>query len=364
VSTTEAPVDDGPAADAAVWDGVVGQERAVAELRAAAEAPVHAYLLVGPRGCGKRSLARAFAAEVLSAGFAGADRDRHVRLALAEQHPDLIVIEREGAAISAAQAREVRELASRSPIEGERKVLVLDEFHLVQDNVGPILLKTIEEPPPGTIFLVLVEDVPPELVTIESRCLRIDLGPVPERAIRDRLIDDGIEPAIAQQAAGAAAGDLRRALVLAVDPRLELRRAAWHEAPSRLDGTGHVVVTLADELLAAIDDAAAPLRSRQDDERRALDARAKEYGERGSGRRALEDRHKREQRRMRTDELRFGLAVIGRRYRDALVHAERPGPYLSAIEAIQATAEGMIRNPNERLQLLALFLVLPSLPPP
>ena len=143
---------------------------------AASRSPVHAYLLVGPRGSGKRALADAFAAALLSAGSEGDDRDRHVRLALAEQHPDLVVIERVGASISADQAREVRDLASRSPIEGDRKVLILDEFHLVQETVGPILLKTIEEPPPGTIFIVLVDDVPPELVTIESRCVRIDLG--------------------------------------------------------------------------------------------------------------------------------------------------------------------------------------------
>src|SRR4051794_21962946 len=91
------------------WATVVGQDRALAALRAAAAAPVHAYLLVGPRGCGKRALARAFAAELLSEGASPEDRARHVRLALAEQHPDLVVLERDGAAISAAQARDVRE---------------------------------------------------------------------------------------------------------------------------------------------------------------------------------------------------------------------------------------------------------------
>ena len=53
------------------FDVVVGQDRAVAAMRAAAEAPVHAYLLVGPRGSGKRDLARAFAAALLSASSTG-----------------------------------------------------------------------------------------------------------------------------------------------------------------------------------------------------------------------------------------------------------------------------------------------------
>jgi DNA polymerase-3 subunit delta' len=281
---------------------------------------------------------------------------------LAEQHPDLVVVEREGASILAGPARTVRDLASRAGIEGPRKVLVLDEFHLVTENVGPILLKTIEEPTPGTFFLVLVEDVPPDLVTIESRCVRIDLGSVPEPAIFDRLVYEGIEREAAATAAAAASGDLRRARVLATDPRLALRRTAWHDAPSRLDGSGHAVVRVVDELLAAIDDAAEPLRAQQAEEVEAFEARIKEYGERGSGRKAFEDRHKRALRRHRTDELRFGFAVLARRYRDALVATDRPATYVDALALIQAAAEAFEFNPNERLLLLALFIRLPSLP--
>jgi DNA polymerase-3 subunit delta' len=343
---------------------VVGQDRAVAELRRAAATPVHAYLFVGPRGSGKRDLARAFAAELLAAGAPAAtpaDRRRTIRLTLAEQHPDLIVVERVGAAINAEQAREVREQASRSPVEGERKVLVLDEFHLVQDNVGPILLKTIEEPPPGTFFLVLVEDVTPALVTIESRCVRIDLGPVGEATIAARLVDEGVAADVAAEAAAAAAGDLRRARLLARDERLAIRREAWHAAPARLDGAGHAAVRVGDELLAMIDDAAVPLELRQGTEREELEARVRQYGERGAGRRLLEERHKRELRRHRADELRFGLAVLARRYRDAAATSERPAPYVAAVAAVGRTAEGLIRYPNERLQLVALLAQLPPL---
>lgn len=348
--------------DPELWSDVVGQDRAVAELAAGLRRPVHAYLLVGPRGSGKRALAAAFAAGLLAEGTIGAERARIVALAKAERHPDLHVVERTGASISADQAREVRDLASRSPMEGARKVLVLDEFHLVADQVGPILLKTIEEPPDGTFFLVLAEDVPEDLVTIESRCLRVELGPVSTGAIRDRLVAEGVPAAAAEEAAADASGDLRRARVLAADPQLAARRRAWFDAPSRLDGTGHAVVVVVDDLLARIEAAAAPLQARQGEEMAALEARVKEYGERGSGRKELEARHKRELRRHRTDELRFGLGVIARRYRDVLARTERPAPYLEAIDAIGATASGLIRNPNERLQLQALFLRLPALP--
>jgi DNA polymerase III subunit delta' len=344
------------------WAGIVGQPRAVAELRAAVTAPVHAYLLVGPSGAGKRALAAAFAAALLSdADESTEDRARHIQLALAERHPDLVVIEREGASIRADEARSVRDLAMRKPIESDRKVLVLDEFHLVTEVVGPILLKTIEEPPPGTFFVILADDIPPDLITIASRCVRIDLGSVPDDAIVEHLVATGVGPDAAVEAVAAAAGDLRRAELLASDPRLALRRQAWFDVPSRVDGRGHRVVTLVDELLAMIDDATEPLQAQHRAELAELEARVELYGERGSGRKALGDRHKRELRRQRTDELRFGLAILARRYRDAAVASERPGAYLDAVDAIGALNEELIRNPNDRLQLQALFFALPTL---
>jgi len=347
----------GPSGDGFdLWAEVVGQPVAVAELRASAQAPVHAYLLVGPRGCGKRALARAFAGALLAAGRD--DAERVAALTRVEEHPDLIVVERVGAAISAEQADQIVARASRSPVEGRRKVLVLDEFHLVGPSVGPKLLKTIEEPPPGTFFVVLAEQVTSDLVTVASRCVRIDLGPVPAEAIAERLVAEGIGPDSAHEAAAAAVGDLRRARVLATDPRLALRQRAWHDVPDRLDGTGAAAAAAADELLTMIDDAMAPLAERHQVEVTALEERVAHTGERGAGRKDLTERHKREVRRYRTDELRFGLWVLARRFRDELTTSHRPHSAIAALSTVQAVAEGLARNPNERLQLQALFVRL------
>ena len=103
------------------------------------------------------------------------------------------------------------------------------------------------------------------------------------------------------------------------------------------------------------------MRERQAAEEAELEERVKQLGERGPGRKALADRHKREQRRHRTDELRFGLAVLARHYRDELAAAGRPAPVAAALDAIQATAEGLVRNPNEQLQFQALFVRLGDL---
>jgi len=351
-----APTDPRP------WADVVGQEEAVVALQAALDAPVHAYLLLGPAGTGKMAAALSFAAGLLAAPESGsADPDRAARLALAGHHPDLAVVERAGAAISADQADEIVRRASRSATEGRRKVLVLDEFHLVQPAAAAKLLKTIEEPPVGTFFLVLAEEVTPELVTIASRCVRIDFRPVPTQVLAERLVSEGVDAGRAAEIADAAHGDLRRARLLATDERLAIRLAAWRAVPGRLDGTGHIAAGLVDQLRGLIDDAAAPLADQQRLEAEALTERIERYGQRGSGAKALEERHRREVRRLRTDELRLGLAELARAYRDELAVALNPGPLLEAQEAIQLSAEALLRNPNEELLLLALLTSLPPL---
>lgn len=347
-----------------VWADIVGQAQAVEQLRAAAEAPVHAYLIVGPHGSGKLQLALAFAAALVSQGLDSvADADRAAELALAARHPDVRIVKRSGARILVEQADEIILEASRSAIESDRKVLILEEFHLVEDSVvGPMLLKTIEEPPDGVFFLVLADEVPPDLITIASRCVRIDVGPIPPDTIIERLVSEDVPREAAVRAAEAAAGDLRRARVLATDPQVATRHQWWSETPNRLDGHGARAVSQAMELLGLIDQAAEPLKERQAEEQAALEARIEQYGERGSGRKQMEEQHKRELRRQRTDELRWGLAVLARRYRDAIIDDPRP-EYAVAVDRIQQMAEGLIRNPTERLQLQALLFDLPPLPP-
>jgi len=362
-----------PTADAATdpYAAVIGQPRAVAALRAAAVNPVHAYLLVGPHGSGARPLARAFAAQLLSAGLDGADAERAVRLALAEKHPDLHVAERAGPfivvgkpeALEPGSARWIVREAAKAPIEGDRQVFVLVDFHLIQ-VAGPALLKAIEEPNPSTFFIVLAEAVPPELVAIASRCVRIDLDPVPLDDVVGALVAEGCAPDVATAVAIATAGDLDRARLLATDERFSLRRRLWYDAPQRLDGNGSTVWQIVAELRGAIDDAQAPLDARHARELVALEERIERYGERGGGRRDLTERHRREVRRHRTDELRFGLATLAARYRDELASGKARGvaaqPLLAAIAALDGVNEALIRNPGEVLLLQALLLELPT----
>jgi DNA polymerase-3 subunit delta' len=346
-----------------VWDSVIGQERAVEQLRAAAAAPVHAYLFVGPPGSGKRIAACAFAGALLCTDD-GCGTCRACTLALAAHHPDLVVVERTGPYITADQAREIVRQASLSPVEGGRKVLLLVDFHLVQ-NAAPMLLKIIEEPPPDTVFVILTEQVPAELVTIASRCVRIDFRALGRDEVVEVLVADGVESDRAGEVADAAAGSLDRARLLASDPEFEARRRAWSGLPAQLDGTGAIVARLVDEMMAVLGSAAVgPLEARHAAEVAELAERIERYGERGAGRRQLEERHKRERRRLRIDELRFGLTTLQSCYRDALAaDAGDAQECIAAVARLHDAAESLQHNPSEPLLLQSLLLDLPQLVP-
>ena len=345
-----------------VWRDVVGQDHAIAQLTGAAVNPVHAYLLVGPAGSGKRAAARAFAALLLSAGSEGEDAERHIRLALGEAHPDLHVFEATTALgrIDVPTAKAIVSKAARSPAEGIRKVLVLEDFHLI-DRFGAILLKYIEEPPASTFFVILAEDVPPELVTIASRSVRIDLGPVPLVAVIEQLTAEGVDPAQAATVAAAAAGDLDRARLLATDARFAARAEALRAMPGRLNGSGARAAEVAAEVKALIDDAQGVIDMRHEQEMAEVEERVERYGLRGSGHKEIKERHKRDVRRHRMAELRLALATFAGVYRDALIAARRPVDVVAGIHRIEAAALALERFPNEALLLQALLAQLPPL---
>ena len=344
-----------------VWNHVIGQDAAVERLKRAAASPVHAYLFVGPSGSTKREAARAFAAVLLT----GADDPgrRDADLVMRGEHPDVKEVVRTGAAISFDQAREIVRTASLAPSEGDRKVLILDEFHLLRPEGAALLLKTIEEPPASTTFIVLADFVPHDLITISSRCARIDFRQIDEQHITDHLVAEGVDPRSASEAAQAAGGNLDRARVLAADPELAARRRAFADVPTQLDGTGATVMRLVDDLLGRIEAAAEPLAAKHAVEVAELDERIARYGERGSGKKTLEDRHKRELRRHRTDELLAGLTVIAGTYRDALVadSVARPDAAADAVTRIHQAMEAFEHNPNEPLLLQSLLWSLPVL---
>lgn len=345
------------------WVELVGQDEARARLETAARAPVHAYLFLGTRGSGTFRAALGFAGLVLADGLDGPGAERAITLAVEGKHPDVLVVEPQGASLRVAEAEEIIRAGLRTPVEGERKVIVVTGIEVLEEAAIGKLLKVIEEPPPSTVFVLLAEEIPPEMVTIASRCVTVEFGPLSVIELERALVDGGAEPERASVAAAAAGGDLDRARLLATDDDLADRADRWRRVPERLDGSGFMVAELVSELRAGMDQAQGPLEARQKGELEELEVRVEQLGERGSGRADLVARHKREVRRLRSDELRFGLATLARVYRDRLVAGGGDDDAsLEALAAIQESAENLIRNPNEALLLQHLFLRLVRVP--
>jgi hypothetical protein len=290
----------------ALFEAVVGQEDAVAALRAAVTQPVHAYLFRGPAGNGGLAAAHAFAAALLCPDGGCGDCPT-CRRAVDGSDPDLHLVHRSGATLSVDDMRRLVALAQRRPLQASRQVVVVTDVHL-GGRAAPALLKTLEEPPGDTVFVLLADDVTPELATVASRCVT---------------------------------------------------------------GAGVVAAELARSLLESADRAVEPLRAEHARQLENFTEEAKEMGERGlPGRKEITDQQQREERRWRTDALRAGMGALARAYRDRLVALTSGGGTSLEVEA-RAAAEAVAlitdatralpRNPNDSLLLQSLLVRLGAL---
>jgi len=365
--TAHAP--DRPATDP--WSGIVGQDRAVDALRRAVARPVHAYLLVGPRGSGVEEGARA-----LGAALVGAAGDPRVARG---RHPD--VVEFSPTASEYSVERDVRggvlpEIHA-APVEGPRKCVVLLEAERLNDPSANALLKTIEEPPPRTVVIVVTDSADALPITIRSRCQRVDFGALSDDLVVEALLADGVSADAARLAASLAGGRLDRARALA-GPLAPLR-LAFADVPARITGHGATVLELATGLGAAIDDAIGALEAIQTRELGEADAEAERLGYAArtaqAMRRRLVEAQKRSLRRARTEALLEGIAAIESVYRDALApdapprNLDRAPLRVGAREAARAlevcavTRRSFTFNPTEGLLLEHLLLHLPPVAP-
>lgn len=173
--------------------------------------PSHAYLFHGPSGLGKQTVARLFGAALVAGGDARAE-DRARR----GLHPDLYEIQPDGAFTTIGQVREVVRLASGRPFEGARRVFILraDTFNGPAANA---LLKTLESPEAGTVFLLVAVSLEGVLPTVVSRSRPVRFNPVPEEDLKEFLSGRGLPDDEARLAAslGRETGlrDLREAVV-------------------------------------------------------------------------------------------------------------------------------------------------------
>jgi len=363
-----------------VFDTLVGQTRAGAELRQHARNPVHAYLFSGPRGSNVGDAVVAFAAALQCPEW-GCGSCESCRRVLAGVDADVYVAERAGVSWRVDDLRDVDRVSRRRPLGAGYHIVIVNDIELTVTGAAPsapALLKSLEEPPTRTIFLLTAEDVPESLDTIVSRCVQISFQAMSDADLEEVLRRDGAAPEAAATAARSAGGNLARARVLVRDPGLGRRLEIWRSVPDRLKGTASGATQLATEISSAIDAAMAPLEALHGDDLARRTREAKDVGLRSvSNRKEIEAQFKREERRFRLEEVRFGLSVLSSVYRDRMLDAlvetadasdatdsratYRVSSSIQALDILVETNERLSTNIDESLLLADLMLSLARL---
>ena len=194
------------------FEDILGQESAVKQLQAALQGgrPAHAYLFHGPKGTGKKLTALKFTKALYCAAAADGPCEAcsACRKIGNRNHPDVLVIEPEGAAVRIEAVRMVQNRLSFKPYESERTTVIIDGCETLSLPASNALLKTLEEPPGNALLLLLAgrkEALPP---TIMSRCRLLPFRPLAPQHIATLLCRRGVDAGTARSAALLAEGSM------------------------------------------------------------------------------------------------------------------------------------------------------------
>lgn len=208
------------------WHSVRGHDQVVDALRAASAQGrlPHALLFVGPAGIGKRTFALTLAQGLLC------ERARESALdpcgacpsclqVMAGTHPDVLMVERpeDRQELPISVIRGLCIDLGLKPMHGTRRVAIVDDADDLSDEAANAFLKTLEEPPPGSVLILIGTSAELQLETIVSRCRVVRFDPLPESELAAILLEQGkaTDPAEAARLARLGEGSVSRALGLA-----------------------------------------------------------------------------------------------------------------------------------------------------
>lgn len=311
-------------------------------------APAHAYLFHGPAGAGKRTVARGFAAALLSEGSPdpGASSERVLR----GTHPDLTWVTPTGAneLLVGDIDEAVVGAVAHTPFEAGRRVFVIEAAGTMNDQAANRLLKTLEEPPAYAHLILLAEHREDVLPTVASRCQAVRFDPLATEAIEQELLKtEGLDEVRARACARLSGGNVVLARLLAQEAGANLRDAAEGYVRASLAGrTGQRPWTLLLERARAAGAAAASAHGERIGEQAdLLPTRERRRLEREGGEAA-----KRVERRARTHTLDLGLRLGELWLRDAWCLAVGAEELELAVDRLAQLREDAAGRDGEQLR--------------
>jgi DNA polymerase-3 subunit delta' len=204
----------------------------------------HAYLFVGPRGVGKSTVARAFAAALTCRAepLEGCGACPSCKRIASGGHPDVHLVEPEGPAVKIEHVRDLQEALAYRPAEAPRSVAVVPNAERLTIQAANALLKTLEEPP-GDAVIVLVSPtaslLPP---TVVSRCERVAFAPLPTEELARILVEKrGMKEEVASLVAAMVAGRPGLALGADLGELKALRDRAWGLLKAAAEGPASIL---------------------------------------------------------------------------------------------------------------------------
>ncbi|MCW8858373.1 MAG: DNA polymerase III subunit delta' [Deltaproteobacteria bacterium] len=209
----------------------------------------HAYLFEGPDGIGKRLMALAFARALLCLKSTGCGDCPACRKVDHNNHPDVHLLDAEETTIKIDQVRSLQQELSLRPLEGKDKICLIDGAEQLTPGAANALLKTLEEPQPNTLIILLTSHPEKLLPTICSRCQRLPFSRLPKQQLATILCQRlDLNSTEANVLAALSDGSLKKALGQNKQLYLEKRHNLIQSLSALSSGSTIPTFSLADEL--------------------------------------------------------------------------------------------------------------------